>query len=62
MTERRQDFMSWWHAVDVDLHARGIWSDTMFGETRPLYDAFRHMTPTEAADRILADRAKGILP
>jgi hypothetical protein len=46
----------------VELHARGIWCDTMFGEARPLYDAFRHMKPSEAADRILADRAKGIMP
>ena len=53
---RRLPFMSWWHHVNVELHARGCWSDSIWSETHWRYQERRTMTPSECAVAILKDR------
>lgn len=53
---RRMEFMDWWHCVNVDLRARGVWSDAVWGETNWRYREHSSMTPKQCAEAVLADR------
>jgi hypothetical protein len=52
----RMSFMDWWPCVDVELHALGCWSDSVWGEAYWRYHQNRSMTPRECAAAILAER------
>jgi hypothetical protein len=55
-TERRMEFMDWWHCVNVELHTRGVWNDAVWGETNWRYREHRNMTPAQCVDAVLKDR------